>query len=331
MQTTTSKGFARAAALLVVVALLLPVPPASAAERPKWELGVGSVFFTQPDYVGSDEYRFRPIPFPWIIYRGERLRLDRESMQTKIFRTDLVRLDLSASGQVSVDSGDNDRRDGMPDRDWIAQVGPALRFSLKQSEDGRHTLDLEVSLRAALAVSFDNFSYEGLVASPKFQYRYEPETWRFDANAGLEFSNNDYNEYYYTVPARFATASRPAYGAGGGYAGLRLAAGAGRYFGPIYLGLFARYINLEGATFVDSPLVGARHAFIGGLAVGWVWKSSSEMVPVGAEANLRRRARERDEARQEENDAADRPASEEAAPDAAPDAPPASPETGGAR
>lgn len=327
MQSTTSKGFARAAASLLVVALLLPASRVEAAERPKWELGVGSVFFTQPDYVGSDEYRFRPIPFPWIIYRGERLRLDRESMQTKIFRTDLVRLDLSASGQVSVDSGDNDRRHGMPDRDWIAQIGPALRFALKQSEDGRHTLDLEIPLRAALAVSFDNFSYEGLVSSPKFQYRYEPETWRFDANAGLEFSNNDYNEYYYTVPARFATASRPAYGAEGGYAGLRLAAGAGRYFGPIYLGLFARYINLEGATFVDSPLVGSRHAFIGGLAVGWVWKSSSEMVPVGAEANLARRARVRQEERDEQDGATDEaagPAPEAVAP------PVASPTTPGA-
>lgn len=268
-----------------VVTVLAAPAPVSADQRPKWELGIGSVFYTQPDYIGSDEYRFHALPFPWVIYRGPRLRLDRESISAKIFGTEMVRLDLSASGQISVDSDRNDRRRGMPDLDWIAQLGPTLRFALARSDDGRHTLDLDVPLRIAVAVDTDNVSYEGLVASPKFQYRFEPERWRFEVNAGLEFGNNDYNEYIYSVPARFSTETRPSYGAEGGYAGVRLAAGVGRYVGPIYLGVFARYFNLEGATFRDSPLVGSRSAFIGGIAVGWVWMKSKEMVPVGAEAN----------------------------------------------
>lgn len=288
------QGRSRAAAsllgllgILAVFAAGFALPaPARAEERPKWELGIGSVFYTQPDYVGSDEYRFHPIPFPWIIYRGPRLRLDRESMSTKIFGTDLVRLDISASGQISVDSNDNDRRHGMPDLDWILQLGPTMKFKVAQSDDGLHTLDIDVPLRVALALDWDHFSYEGLVASPKFQYRYEPEGWRFEGNAGLEFGSNDYNEYIYSVAPRFATVDRPAYGADGGYAGVRLSAGVSRYFGPFYVGLFARYFNLEGATFRDSPLVGSRSAFIGGIAIGWVWMKSDEMVPVGAAANL---------------------------------------------
>src|SRR5690349_4660271 len=99
------------ALLVAAFAGALVLPPAARAEhRPKWELGLGSVFYTQPDYIGSDEYRFHAYPFPWFVYRGSRVRLDRESMQTKIFGTDLIRLDLSASGQIGVDSGDNDRR-----------------------------------------------------------------------------------------------------------------------------------------------------------------------------------------------------------------------------
>jgi outer membrane protein len=276
----------------VLFAMLLPAPDARADERPKWELGVGGVFYTQPDYVGSDEYRFRAIPFPWIVYRGQHLRVDREAIQAKIFGTDLIRLDLSASGQYSVDSDDNDRRHGMPDLDWIGQIGPTVKFVVARSDDGRHALDVDVPFRVAIAVDFDHISYEGIVSSPKLQYRYEPENWRLEANAGLEFQSNSYNEFYYSVPVRHATPDRPFYGADGGYAGLRLAGGVSRYFGspvswlgPFYVGLFARYINLEGATFHDSPLVGSNHAFVGGIALGIVINKSDEMVITGAEAN----------------------------------------------
>ena len=271
----------------------LAATQATAEERPKWEFGIGSVFYTQPDYIGSDDYHFHPIPFPWLIYRGPRLRVDRETVQTKIFGTDLVRLDLSVSGQVSVDSSENNRRHDMPNLDWVLQVGPTLKFAVARSDNGRHALDIDVPLRVALAIDTDNFSYEGLVASPKFVYRYEPEGWRFEGNAGLEFSSNDYNEYYYSVAQRYDTPSRPAYGADGGYGGFRLSAGVSRYFGPIYVGLFTRYFNLEGATFRDSPLVGSRSAFVGGIAIGWVWMKSEEMVPVGATATLAARESQR--------------------------------------
>lgn len=265
-------------------AAFAPVDHARAGERPKWELGIGSVFFTQPDYVGNDEYRFRPIPFPWIVYRGTRLRMDRESIQTKIFGTDFVRLDISGSGQISVDSDDCDRRHGMPDRDWMAQIGPALKFKVARSDDGRHALGVEVPLRTAISVDIDDVDYQGLVSSPKLQYSYEPDGWRFDANAGLEFQDNDYNEFYYGVAPKYATADRRAYGAEGGYSGTRVSAGVSRYFGPFYVGLFARWINLDGATFEDSPLVASNNAFVGGIAIGWVLMKSDEMVPVGAEA-----------------------------------------------
>jgi len=277
-----------APALLVVLTAFAfaPGPAARAEERPKWELGAGGVFYTQPDYVGSDEVRFHAYPFPWVIYRGSRLRLDRESVQTRIFGSDLVRLDVSASGQIPVDSDDNDRRHGMKDLDWIAEVGPTVKFRVAMSDDGRHVLDVDVPVRPAFAIDTNRFAYEGVVASPKLQYRYEPEGWRFEANAGLEFSSNDYNEYVYGVAAAFTTATRRRYDPDGGYAGARLAAGVSRYFGPFYVGVFARYVNLSGAAFENSPLVGSDNAFIGGIAIGWVWLSSKEMVPVGAEANL---------------------------------------------
>jgi len=307
------------AVLASILTQLVAPRGAEAEERPKWELGIGSVFYTQPDYIGSDDYHFHPIPFPWIIYRGSRLRVDREAIQTKIFGTDLLRLDISVSGQVSVDSSENNRRHDMPNLDWLLQVGPSLKFTVHRSDNGRHAVDVDVPLRVALAVDTDNFSYEGLVMSPKLQYRYEPEGWRFHGEGGLEFGSNDYNEYYYSVAQRYDTPERPAYGADGGYAGFRLAAGLGRYFGPIYVGLFTRYFNLEGATFRDSPLVGSRSAFVGGIAIGWVWMKSDEMVTVGAQANLARREQSIPSPRTEDGDANDDERSQQpAAPSVAP-------------
>jgi outer membrane protein len=248
----------------------------SRARLPKWELGIGGVVYTQPDYLGSDEYRLWTIPFPWIIYRGEVLRLSRDALQARLFRTDRVRIDLSASGRVPVNSSQNNRRRGMRDLSWVAELGPTLRILLDRSADGSRRLDIDIPVRAAVAVDTDRVSYEGIIVDPKLRYRQRLYDWGFDAQLGLEFADREYEEYIYGVDPKWATAERPAYRADGGYRGVRLATGAGRYFGSVYVGLFARYYNMMGAAHEDSPLVATDHAFVGGLALGWVWQSSEE-------------------------------------------------------
>ena len=274
-------------ALLGVAAVLLMSRSAHAEGPvlPTWELGIGGTAFVQPDYPGSDEYRLRGLGFPWFIYRGERVRLTREAIQGRIFRTDRVRLDLSVYGQLPVDSDKNDRRDGMPDLDWRAQVGPNLRILLGQSDDGLDTLRLDLPVRAVFAVDLDDFSYQGYTSSPKLRYRMRRPPWRFETQFGLEFTDRDYNDYIYAVDERFATPDRPAYDADGGYAGTRVAAGVSRYWGDFYLGLFVNYTNLEGAVFHDSPLVGSRHAVTGGFALAWIPLRSASVVPVGRRAD----------------------------------------------
>lgn len=243
---------------------------------PRWEVGVGGSAFAQPDYIGSDEYRVRGIGFPWIIYRGDRWKLTREALQGRIFRTDRIRLDLSVYGQLPVDSDENDRRRGMPDLDWRAQIGPNLRFLLARSDDGRDSLRLDLPVRGVIAVDLDEVSYQGYTSSPKLRYRITRTPWRFETQLGLEFADSDYNDYVYAVDSRFVAPERTAYDADGGFAGTRIAAGVNRYWGDFYIGLFVRYINLEGASFRDSPLVGTRHAVTGGLALAWIPLTSDD-------------------------------------------------------
>ena len=60
--------------------------PAAAAEKPLWELGAGLAALQLPDYRGSDKNRFYLLPYPYFIYRGDIVQVDRERISGKIFK-----------------------------------------------------------------------------------------------------------------------------------------------------------------------------------------------------------------------------------------------------
>lgn len=77
-------------------------------------IGCGLALLRLPDYRGSDENRYYVLPFPYSIYRGDILRVDRERISGRIFKTDRLLLDVSLYGSVPVDSSRNSARSGMP-------------------------------------------------------------------------------------------------------------------------------------------------------------------------------------------------------------------------
>jgi MipA family protein len=64
--------------------MMLPLAFAAANEGssqgeghlPLWEVGIGGAGYRQPNYPGSDVCSTRGFPFPYLIYRGERLRIN---------------------------------------------------------------------------------------------------------------------------------------------------------------------------------------------------------------------------------------------------------------
>ena len=48
---------------------------------PQWEFGFGATAFTLPDYRGSDERRGYLFPLPFVVYRGEKVRVDRQGFR----------------------------------------------------------------------------------------------------------------------------------------------------------------------------------------------------------------------------------------------------------
>ena len=97
---------------------------------------------------------------------------------------------------------------------------------------------------------------------------------------GPVFDTRGYHRHYYGVAPEFATAERNAYEAPGGYAGWRGTVAFSRRIGNVWLGGFARYDDLSGATFRASPLVRAEKSWQAGFGVSWIFAVSERRVLV---------------------------------------------------
>jgi outer membrane protein len=270
----------RFVALLVLLAGSIASPCGSA--EPLWEAGVGLAGLSMPDYRGSDERRHYLLPFPYVIYRGDFIRIDREGITGRLFSSARVTLDLSADAGVPVKSDKNSARQGMTDLDPTFELGPLLKLCLDSPCQGDEQLSLHLPLRAVIATDFTHMESAGWVANPHLNYdnpRLLPDGWKFSVAAGPIFATRAYHAYYYDVPLSQATALRPAYAASGGYSGWRTLLTTSRRFDRFWIGAFARYDSLSGAVFKDSPLRRTSHAFMAGIGVAWVLGQSEQHAP----------------------------------------------------
>ncbi len=110
--------------------------------------------------------------------------------------------------------------------------------------------------------------------SAYLQLRYFNTGWESAISVGPTWANEDYNNYFYKVALQYATASRPSYNARAGYSGSRITLTFSKCFTKVFFGLFARYDNLNGATFIDSPLIKQKDSFTVGVILSWLFKRS---------------------------------------------------------
>jgi len=251
--------------------------------KPLWELGVGLSLFDFPHYRGSDQRRTWLLPFPYIVYRGDLLKADeRGRMRGLFFKRENVELDFSVNGTVPVRSGDNDARRGMPDLDATLEIGPSLNFFLMRSPDDRKKLDLRLPVRTVIASDFHHFDHVGWVFQPNLNLdlhdAFGHPGWNFGVQAGVVFGDRRYHDYFYSVAPEFATPTRPAFEASGGYAGTTFITALSKRFPRMWAGGYIKLDNLRGAAFEDSPLVRKTQNYTVGFAIAWVLRESSALV-----------------------------------------------------
>jgi outer membrane protein len=247
--------------------------------EPLWELGLGLATVRFANYRGSDHDSVYALPLPFVAYRGRFLRADRDGARAILFAGRKVEVDVSLSASTPTRSKDNDARSGMPDLPGTFEIGPNLNVELWQSGDRKLKLDLRMPLREAITLQTSPRAI-GVTFSPNLNLdlRNFAGRWNLGMLAGPLFADRSYHEHFYGVASEFATATRPAYRAAGGYAGWAATTAFSRRLGNAWLGGFVRYDDLRGAAFADSPLVRREHSVTAGFGISWIFAVSSQRV-----------------------------------------------------
>jgi MipA family protein len=241
---------------------------------PKSELGVGLAVLQFPAYRGSDQSSTLILPFPYVEYRGDFFKADREGVRASFFNSDRVEFSVSVSGSPPSKSDGIERRKGMPDLKSSLEVGPQLSAFLSDPQDKSFKLKLRLPLRQGITIE-NKPKNVGLTFSPNLNLDIV-NPWGMPGGnlgflAGPIFTSKKQNDNFYTVAAPYATASRPAYQSGSGYAGSQFLVSLSRKMGDVWVGSYIRYDSLHGAVFADSPLVATRHFVTAGVAVSYVF------------------------------------------------------------
>ena len=225
---------------------------------PLWEIGALVGVGILPTYPAANQTTFEILPLPYFAYRGEVIRSDDKGLlRGRLFKSDRAEIDISLSAAFDVDSANNRARAGMPDLDWLGEIGPRLEFTLAQAGDVR--IEFELPVRGVFSTNFGSrFDYQGLITVPELAYQHDDflaSDIKFKIGVSAAFADAKLQSLFYGVPTAFATGTRSAYVAKSGYMGSKLAISASRRFGPRVRILSAlRFDFYKGAANDQSPL-----------------------------------------------------------------------------
>lgn len=276
-------------AAIAVVALLLGVEaraediylngdPKSATTRPLWELGVAAGGFYSPDYPAADKNSRHVIALPNLIYRGDFLRIGKDSIAKGVFfENEYTELNVSLAASFNVNSKDNNARQGMPDLDYLGEIGPQLKIRL-----GGQT-ELQLPVRAVFSTDFGRIDQRGFLFNPKLSHRLNNifnSSIDMTSSIGSSFATKQLHAFFYQVEPEFATATRPVYEASGGYLGSDLAVGLSysitnrvRAYAGGRVGYYGGTANEESPLFQQKINSSVYVGFI-----WWIYQSSTRVI-----------------------------------------------------
>ena len=194
---------------------------------PLWELGVTAGGFYTPDYPAAEKNSLRGLILPYVIYRGDFLRMGKDSILKGVFiENDFVEFDLSVAASFNSNSNDNDARRGMPNLDYLFEVGPQLKIKLGDFQGGK--TELLLPIHAVFSTDFSRIDHRGFLLNPTITYKKRNvfnSPIHMYSSVGVSFATQKLHKYYYTVEPQYATPTRHEYEADGGYLGSRMSIG----------------------------------------------------------------------------------------------------------
>ncbi len=254
-----------------------------APDEPLWELRIGASALYGPAYPGSSENKTNGVGAPLFIYRGRKVRFG-EFGVARAITAETKKLELDISLDAAYSAEDAKARAGMPDLDYLFQIGPqvvAHLYDTGWTENGRTELIGFAPVRGVAHSDFKSIGHAGFLAEPSIMFRRQyPGQLRTSWNARIFASIADENlmDYWYSVDPQYATISRPFYDAKGGYLSTALNVSWTRELTEdfqIFITYQGRYFG--GSANRDSPLM--EKDFTNAISFSFVWKALKSKRP----------------------------------------------------
>lgn len=259
--------------LLITLKAGAELPAHKKTDLPLYEAGLGAAVFSLPDYPGAAQSRTRQIIFPDVMFRGEILRADeKEGARARFSWSEWHEIDLSASGGFAADSNQNEARRGMPDLDWIFELGP--RFIYKFNSDSVDSITRIIApIRGVFSTNMSSVKHHGAM----FPFGiYNQQRRLFNGRVGLvsqllfSYATRGVAEYYYEVESQYAKPSRATYKAREGFFSAELYEGISIEITKkitAYIGL--QWNSYQYSANKKSPLLKEDLTFAGFLGITW--------------------------------------------------------------
>jgi len=249
----------------------------STSPQPLWEVGVFGMSVSQEAYPGAAQQLQRNLLLPYVVYRGEWLRVDRGGIELRKVLGPNVELDLGFSASLGSKSDEIEARSGMPELGTLVEVGPRIRWTLDQNTNSR--LRAVLSLRTALDAS-DKWRDRGIVLEP--QLVYEQRTTgglQWSVNAGLLIGDERIADTFYGVAPRYQTPQRGSYVAKSGLIAFRISTYVSTALTPdVSIAGGARIDLVDGGANRESPLVRQNSSATVGVWLTWTLARSQTLV-----------------------------------------------------
>lgn len=246
--------------------------------QPLWEFGVGGGAVDVPNYPSSSERNFVALAAPYLIYRGDVFRIGgRGGARAVVVEESDFEIDFSFGGAFSADSDDNTAREGMPELDYLFEVGPQLLYRVKDfnfSNGGNGRLNAILQARAVFSSDFKRVDDRGFVFEPTLSYQQRGVLFKdtgLNASITMMFGSEKLHDYFYQVDPEFVTPNRQQFDANGGYLGTEVSLGMSFPLLENMRGFLGGTVNFhQGAANEDSPLFEDDVTYSFG--VGFVWR-----------------------------------------------------------
>lgn len=255
--------------------------------KPQWEFGVAAAALKVPAYPASAEKSERQFFVPWFVYRGDKVRLQDGGLKLIALQNSRVTIDVSISASLNADSEEAPLRQGMPNLDYLLELGPRadVRLLDETAEDGRrYRLNWSTALRQAVSTDFSSITARGPVLGTELRYKYEglnDGRTTLSASLGSWWGGEKIMDYFYQVDAAFETPQRATYDARAGYIGSAVGLSVGHEFNRKISAFIGFRLSLfDGAKNGNSPLYEdeTNTGVFGG--VSWALKESSATIDV---------------------------------------------------